>query len=552
MDSQIAPTTHPTLSVSRELARTGEVPTQRASASGAIFIAVMGVTGTGKSRFIRTVTENDSIEVGSGLQSVTGVVQSYSFRHPTTGALFVLIDTPGFNDTTRSAREILREIGNWLSTSYQQGTLLSGVLLLHPITNTRMEGSALQTLFAFKKICGPDGIKNMVLGTTFWDVVEPELGVQREQELATNKMFWGALVAKGARLRRIRQEKADALDLLTEMAANPRFVTQLQRELVDEGIDLLDTAAGHAVLGEEMVNINNQYKKDVELLRQQEEQKRIEEEKVQEAKRQAQILEYQRQVAQRQQQEAALRLAETRRMEALQRQMRELEIQRRRNQEKLQEENERAQKLLMTTAKNAEKRRLESLDRWEDSLLDTGRSPSFSTWRSDSFYCLSCSWCGMVLGGCVYYECSRCTALPPFESSKNCTICLDCYEKGRRCWSDTAEPRSSFSHAKYGYYIKRTGDSTDMYCPYNASASTAAKAKNRNLGTPSWIRCNHCRRKGDIFYLYCRRCVDFDICLSCAGQGKECKCFGGLQIYAVCPCGDTTRHRVKREGCDTM
>jgi hypothetical protein len=80
-----------------------------------------------------------------------------------------------------------------------------------------------------------------------------------------------------------------------------------------------------------------------------------------------------------------------------------LEVDRRRHQQELRKEKERSEKMLMTAAQNAEKTRLKSLDKWEDMLLKTGRSPKFVTWRSDSFYSRSCSWCGIVLGGCPYY-----------------------------------------------------------------------------------------------------------------------------------------------------
>jgi ABC-type proline/glycine betaine transport system ATPase subunit len=41
------------------------------SSSNEVVVAVMGVTGSGKSTFIRNVTENKAISVGHGLESGT-------------------------------------------------------------------------------------------------------------------------------------------------------------------------------------------------------------------------------------------------------------------------------------------------------------------------------------------------------------------------------------------------------------------------------------------------------------------------------------------------
>ena len=45
-----------------------EAPRKRSLVQGVV-VAVMGVTGAGKSSFIRRVTEDDRVEVGAGLQS---------------------------------------------------------------------------------------------------------------------------------------------------------------------------------------------------------------------------------------------------------------------------------------------------------------------------------------------------------------------------------------------------------------------------------------------------------------------------------------------------
>src|SRR5947199_624043 len=65
------------------------------------------------------------------------------------GTRFILVDTPGFNDTYRDENAILREIADWMTKTYASGKLLIGLVYLHPInnnTNRRLGGHQLACL----------------------------------------------------------------------------------------------------------------------------------------------------------------------------------------------------------------------------------------------------------------------------------------------------------------------------------------------------------------------------------------------------------------------
>lgn len=51
-----------------------------------------------------------------------------------------------------------------------------------------MQGSAKKNLLMFKKLCGKDAMKNVILATTMWGKVSSEEGAQRETQL-TNTSF---------------------------------------------------------------------------------------------------------------------------------------------------------------------------------------------------------------------------------------------------------------------------------------------------------------------------------------------------------------------------
>ena len=166
----------------------------------------------------------------------------------------ILVDTPGFDDTNLSDFQVLQSIASWLETTCERGQLLSGVLYLHRITNTRIEGSARRALHLFQRICGEDNYKNVsgednyknvILATTFWNKIEhcKEDGVERENRLLANEGFWKSMKDRGAQTMRLGRNYEDIVPALIEMAAKPKVTLDIQKELGD-GLSLEQTMAG--------------------------------------------------------------------------------------------------------------------------------------------------------------------------------------------------------------------------------------------------------------------------------------------------------------------
>lgn len=70
---------------------------------GDMFLAVLGVTGAGKSTFISKCTDKE-VSIGHNLQACTQEVGVFLCKHR--GVNVYLIDTPGFDDTDRSDTEV--------------------------------------------------------------------------------------------------------------------------------------------------------------------------------------------------------------------------------------------------------------------------------------------------------------------------------------------------------------------------------------------------------------------------------------------------------------
>ena len=157
-----------------------------------------------------------------------------------------LIDTPGFDDTHKSDAETLEEVATWLAATYRSQIRLTGILYLQRITDNRFGGCALLNLKMFKKMCGEDCLPNVVLLTTMWGGSEEQIRLQqaRELELISDNKLWAGLIRLGARTMRWDRTEQTEIDIVKEIMNRPQIVLEIQRQIVDEGMNLHQTAAG--------------------------------------------------------------------------------------------------------------------------------------------------------------------------------------------------------------------------------------------------------------------------------------------------------------------
>ncbi|KAI8683158.1 hypothetical protein LRP88_04872 [Fusarium phalaenopsidis] len=193
-----------------------------------VFIAVMGVTGSGKSTFIsRCCGSNATASIGHSMRSCTSDVAIYPFVLSDSCTVY-LIDTPGFDDSNKSDTEIL----------------LHGVIYLHRIIDTRMQGSAKKNILLFKKLCGHNALRNVVLATTMWDGVSSEVGRLREKELIETSEYWGYMMEQGSMCFRVDSPDSEQHIVQHLASHNDPVTTDLQIQLVDERRRLNETSAG--------------------------------------------------------------------------------------------------------------------------------------------------------------------------------------------------------------------------------------------------------------------------------------------------------------------
>jgi len=204
-------------------------------------IIVMGETGAGKTSFINEVT-GSTLRVGHGLESCTSEVHlSNPIRLQ--GQQFILVDTPGFNDTTRTDADILMEISVFLGKSHKQKKQIAGVVYLHDITNIRMRGTAVRNIKMFKEAVGDYAADNVVIVTTKWPLVEKNTGDERHEQLGRGADFFLPLLDHGATM--VKNDEVPADEIFAAVVAKPLTVPlQLPYELVDKKKKVIKTSVG--------------------------------------------------------------------------------------------------------------------------------------------------------------------------------------------------------------------------------------------------------------------------------------------------------------------
>ncbi|KAI5779793.1 P-loop containing nucleoside triphosphate hydrolase protein [Geopyxis carbonaria] len=213
-----------------------------------IIIAVMGVTGTGKSSLIQSLTGRDT-GVGTKLKSETSEVQAYQMELD--GRTIELLDTPGFDDTEKDDTETLQTILTWLKLSDRKSTYLSGIIYLHRITDDRFTGSMVTNFQMMMELCGDKSFKNVMLVSSRWENVPPnEMENKKRQERDELKgKYWKLMISGGAKTERYDGQKKSGLAIIRRiLKENVPMEVKVQKELRAPGASIASTGAGKVVI----------------------------------------------------------------------------------------------------------------------------------------------------------------------------------------------------------------------------------------------------------------------------------------------------------------
>ena len=123
---------------------------------------------------------------------------------------------------------------------------VAGVVYLHDICQSRMIGTSRLNLDMFRKICGDDALKNVILGTTKWWDVDRDTGLRRASHLA--ETFWKEMVDHGATMTKVLATEESAWDVINLILHHdPVDRLLIQEEIVDRKMIIPQTTAGQGL-----------------------------------------------------------------------------------------------------------------------------------------------------------------------------------------------------------------------------------------------------------------------------------------------------------------
>ncbi|KAI6019500.1 hypothetical protein BKA83DRAFT_4306813 [Pisolithus microcarpus] len=161
---------------------------------------------------------------------------------------YVFVDTPGFNATYSSQKEVFEKIAKWLAATYQERKLqINGVIYTRRITDTHRCRSERTSFRICANLIGTEAAHHVRLVTTMWDDRHPRdgsnLSTEEDRKSRLKEEQWRFLIHGGAGCARFLNIPESAWDRVHGLGVERKENLLLQRELVDMKKPLKQTAA---------------------------------------------------------------------------------------------------------------------------------------------------------------------------------------------------------------------------------------------------------------------------------------------------------------------
>ncbi|CAZ85882.1 unnamed protein product [Tuber melanosporum] len=225
----------------------GEYPTDLEVQPCIPLIFVMGVSGAGKSSFIKTLGGKDSKQkppVTSATESVTREVKVY--KTILDGQEMLLVDTPGFEDNKTLNPETFRMICEYvLQVANNPACIIRGAIYVHNIATSRWIAGDKRTWSMLKKICGDAAMGNVIVATTRWPADHEDEDYEKLERRNLEK-YWEGILGTVRLAKNDVQHSSAAIRMLFSVHPKP---FQVQWELSD-GNTPSETSAGRISMTE--------------------------------------------------------------------------------------------------------------------------------------------------------------------------------------------------------------------------------------------------------------------------------------------------------------
>ena len=185
----------------------------------------------------------------------------------------VLVDTPGFDDTSKPDYEIFEMVAQWLKNvsvvnfSLSRSIMfmnfirslsrlgIAGLIYLHRISDNRMAGTPLKNLHMFHELCGKKIMTSVTLVTTMWATIPEKEATGRQAELKSK--YFKQFLRLGAKVVKFDDSQASAAKILEPLVTAWRSrqeedrilsMVRLQKEVTTYRLNIQETSAARVVL----------------------------------------------------------------------------------------------------------------------------------------------------------------------------------------------------------------------------------------------------------------------------------------------------------------
>jgi hypothetical protein len=105
----------------------------------------------------------------------------------------------------------------------------------------------MRNLDMFQKLCGSDALSSIILVTTHWSSFnDDDFYESQDKEEELRREYWKALLKRGSKMLRFDNTYSSAWNIIDSLPETTVSL-EIQREMVDEGKSLPETAAGRSL-----------------------------------------------------------------------------------------------------------------------------------------------------------------------------------------------------------------------------------------------------------------------------------------------------------------
>ncbi|RPA93965.1 hypothetical protein L873DRAFT_1747641 [Choiromyces venosus 120613-1] len=210
-------------------------------------IFVMGVSGAGKSSFIKALGGKDHKGNPPETSSIESVTHEVGVYKTTLGSReMLLIDTPGFEDNKTSNLKTLQKICQYiLQVANNPAFIIHGAVYVHNIATSRWTAGDGRTWDILKALCGNAAMGNVIVATTRWpaDHEDEDFEMLEKRNLEN---YWEGILGT---VRLSKKDTHNPKTVIGKLLQVQPQVFQAHQEL-SNGRTLSDTSAGRIAIPE--------------------------------------------------------------------------------------------------------------------------------------------------------------------------------------------------------------------------------------------------------------------------------------------------------------